>query len=463
LRETLYPGFSRNPSFPLQRPGVSPTLRVIVGVLCSLVILIALATAAHSILAVSLFGNLGSAPTPVAEGTSAFVQSFGINTHLGYPGTPYYDQAQRVISALQYLGIETIRDQSPAYNSDPLEATADSTVAAAGVRFDAVVPGNGPVNLAESLANMASFARANPGALAAVEGPNEINDEHITYAGLTDSYSAGVQVTRDLWTAVQSNTALKAVPVYALTLSIGIPGAVAGATELGNLSPFVTYGNVHVYACCSNNVWQKDMPYWLPVFEQATASKPTVVTETGYATMPGNVDEISAAKYNLNTFCENAFHGIAKTYLYELVDMNSSAMDAKVDDHLGEFHDDWTPKPGATAIHNLSTILQSAGSGLPSGPLNYSVRGLPSTGHTFLLGSDTSFDIAVWIDATVYDPKRDADIAAPAYSASVDLGATFSSIRVYDPLVGTAPIAAYSNLSKVKITVIDHPVIVQVK
>ena len=91
------------------------------------------------------------------------------------------------------------------------------------------------------------------------------------------------------------------------------------------------------------------------------------------------------------------------------------------------------------------------------------MRGLPSTGHTLLLGSDTSFDIAVWIDATVYDPQHNADIAAPAYSASIDLGTPFSNIRVYDPLVGTAPIAAYSNLSKVKITVSDHPVIVQVK
>ncbi len=463
MRRTLYPGLSRKPLFPRRRSAVPRALRVVIGVLCSLIILIAAATAAHNIFAVNPYGTLGVAPTPVAEGTSAFVQSLGINTHLGYPGTPYYDQAQRVISALHYLGIKTIRDQSPAYNSDPLVATADSTVAAAGVRFDAVVPGNGPVNLAGSLANMAAFARANPGALAAVEGPNEINDERITYEGLTDSYSAGVRVTHDLWTAVQSNTALSAVPVYELTLSIGIPGAVAGATELGNLSPFVTYGNAHVYACCSNNVWQRDMPYWLPVFEQATAGKATVVTETGYATMSGNVDEMSAAKYNLNTLCENALHGIAKTYLYELVDMNSSAIDANVDDHLGEFHDDWTPKPGATAIHNLTTLLQNEGSGRPSARLNYSVRGLPSTGHTLLLGSDTSFDIAVWIDATVYDPQHNADIAAPAYSASIDLGTPFSNIRVYDPLVGTAPIAAYSNLSKVKITVSDHPVIVQVK
>jgi hypothetical protein len=435
-------------------------LRVAAWLLCSLSVLIA--AAAHELLNVNPSGRSGLTPNPVPEDISVFVQSLGINTHLSYPGTPYYDQAQRVISALQYLGIETIRDQSPAYIDDQIAARADNTVASAGIRFDALVPGSGPVNLSGSLANIAAFARANPGVIAAIEGPNEINDAGITYAGTRDIYSAGVQVTQDLWTAVRNNAALRAVPVYALTLSTGIPGAVAGATELGDLSPFVTYGNAHVYACCSNNVWQHDMPYWLPVFQQATAGKPTVITETGYPTVPSNVDEVSAAKYNLNTFCENALHGIARTYLYELVDTNSSSIDTNTEDHYGEFHDDWTPKASATAIHNLTSILKSVGSGTSAGRLNYSVSGLPGTGHTFLLGSSTAFDIVVWIDATVYDRKTASDIATPAYSATVDLGRKFAAVTVYDPMHGVTPVAAYSNISKLAMSVTDHPVIVQV-
>ena len=71
---------------------------------------------------------------------------------------------------------------------------------------------------------------------------------------------------------------------------------------MGDLAPYVTYGNAHVYACCSNNVWDEDMPHWLPIFEQDTPGMPMVITETGYPTVPSNVDELSAAKYNLNTF-----------------------------------------------------------------------------------------------------------------------------------------------------------------
>jgi hypothetical protein len=402
-----------------------------------------------------------SPPTP--EGASAFLQSLGINTHVSYTGTPYYGQPQSVISALQYLGINTIRDQPPAFTSDPTTAAANDAIAAAGVQFDALlVSSNGPVDITDTLASSATFEQSYPASIAAIEGPNEVNASPVSYEGITGTYAASVQVTQDLWAGVQSNSSLNTVPVYALTLSNGITGIRAAENQLGNLAPYVTYGNAHIYACCSNNVWQEDMPYWLPVFEQDTPGLPMVITETGYATVPTVVDELSAAKYNLNTFFENALNGIVKTYLYELVDENSSATDTNTGDYYGEFHNDWTPKAGATAIHNLTTILQTAGNGTASGTLNYTVSGLPATGHTFLLGSSTSFDLAVWIDVTVYDPTDAIDIAAPAYSLTVNLGATFSNVVVYDPMVGTTPIATYTNVSTVTISVTDHPVIVQV-
>ena len=155
-------------------------------------------------------------------------------------------------------------------------------------------------------------------------------------------------------------------------------------------------------------MWQYDMPYWLPVFEEDTPGMPMVITETGYATMSGEVDEISAAKYNLNTLFENALNGIARTYLFDLVDFNSPPPRIRTpNDHFGQFYDDWTPKAGAIAIHNLTTILQAAGTGTASAPFSYSVSGLPATGHTFLLGSSAAFDLAVWIDATIYNPTTD--------------------------------------------------------
>jgi hypothetical protein len=399
-------------------------------------------------------------PTP--EGVSTFLQSLGINIHLSYTGTPYYGQPQSVISALQYLGINTVRDQPPAYTSDPTTAAADDALAAAGVQFDALLVSSGPVDVTDTLTTTAAFEQTYPGSIAAVEGPNEVNASPVTYEGITDTYAASVQVTQDLWAGVQNDSSLQAIPVYALTLSDGITGVRAAEAQLGDLAPYVTYGNAHVYACCSNNVWDEDMPHWLPIFDQDTPGMPMVITETGYATVPSNVDELSAAKYNLNTCFEDALNGLVGTYLYELVDENASATDTNPGDYYGEFHNDWSPKVGATAIHNLTTILQSAGSGTASSTLTYTVTGLPATGRTFLLGSSTALDLAIWIDATVYDPTSATDIAAAAYSVTVNLGATYTNIAVYDPMIGTTPIATYSNVSTLNISVTDHPLIVQV-
>ena len=404
--------------------------------------------------------SMCTALPPAPESVSTFVQNLGINTHLGYGNTPYYGQSQNVISALQYLGINTVRDVPPGYYHDLTTTAASGALAAAGVQLDAVLVGNGPVDITDSIAETAAFEQAYPGSIAAIEGPNEINAWPITYDGITDNYAAGVQVTQDLWTAVHSNPSLEAVPVYALTLSYGITGVAAGEVQLGDLAPYVTYGNAHIYD--GSNVWQGNMLQWLPILKQDTPGMPMVITETGYTTTPSHVDELSAAKYNLNTLFENALNGIVKTYLYELVDEHSSVTDTNVEDHFGEFHSDWTPKTGATAIHNLTTILKSAGSGTASTTFNSSVTGLPATGRTFLLGSSTAFDLAVWIDATVYNPTNAIDIAAPAYPVTVNLGATFANVAVYDPMIGTTPIATYSNVSTLSISVVDHPLIVQV-
>jgi hypothetical protein len=397
-------------------------------------------------------GTTPGCAVPVS--VSTFVQSLGINTHLAYPNTPYFDQPGRVVSALQYLGVPNVRDVSLGY-TDTTTTTMNNAVATAGFKFDALLIGNGDVDLGQNLAKISSFLMMNPGAVVAIEAPNEINGEPITYGSLTDTLASGVMVIQDLWTAVENSSSLRNIPIYGLALAGGVDNLSLQVAQLGNLAPYVTYGNAHIYACCSNNMWQHDMGMWLPIFEADTPGKPEVITETGYETIPSVVDAAAAAKYNLNTLFQDSLNGIMSTYLYELVDESSTSP-------FGLFNSDWTPKPGATAIHNLTTILQGAGTGSATGTLNYSVSGLPATGYSLLLGSSTTFDIAVWIDATVYNPKTATDIAAPGYTATVNLGATFAKVAVYDPMTGTTPIATYSNASSLKISVTDHPLIVQV-
>jgi hypothetical protein len=45
---------------------------------------------------------------------------------------------------------------------------------------------------------------------------------------------------------------------------------------------------------------------------------------------------------------------------------------------------------------------------------------------------------------------------------TVNLGATYANVAVYDPMIGTGPIATYTNVSTLSLSVIDHPLVVQV-
>ena len=91
------------------------------------------------------------------------------------------------------------------------------------------------------------------------------------------------------------------------------------------------------------------------------------------------------------------------------------------------------------------------------------LSGMPSTGHSLLLQqADGDFDLAVWNEPDVWNQNADQPILVEAQSVTLDLGATHSSIEVFDPLVGTAPIATFSNTDQVTFDVADHLVIVRV-
>jgi hypothetical protein len=389
-----------------------------------------------------------SAQTTIPMSAAAFVASLGVDTHISYSGTPYYGQPQSIIAALKYLGINTVRDQPPGYTDDPTTTATDDSIAAAGITYDVLLL-NGATNVTGELTQIDAFNQSYPGVISSIEGPNEINYQPVTYAKAGNTYLAGLDIMQVL---AKDNT-LK-VPIYSLT--IGESSNSSGETTLGNLSPYVSYGNAHVYACCSNNVWQDDMPYWLPIQGTPTQGKPTIVTETGYAAT--SADPLSSAKYNLNTLFENALNGIARTYLFELVDIDTTSAD-----QFGQFYGNWEPKTGATAIHNLTTVLNGAGSGTAASRLNYTVSGLPSgTGHTFLLGSSSMYELAVWIDTTVYNSKTGSDITAPSYNVTVNLGGTYSNVQVFDPMKGATAIATYASTKSVTVAVTDHPLLIQI-
>src|SRR3954451_17934991 len=356
---------------------------------------------------------------------ASFIDSIGINTHVGYSWGAY-NNASLVIDDLKYLGVTTARDS---FASDPSAVPVMVALAAAGVKFDFVtssdLPATGGTGLTQYVASIDAFLAEHPGSIVALEGLNEANIQAFSYHG-SSSLSAAAQFQADLYTAIKSDAHLGSVAVYNMTLAYN---DASGYAALGNLANYTDYSNAHAYVATSTpNQYGLDVS--LDTAGKSAAGKPSVITETGYTTLASasglGVDQTVQAKSILNLLVDSYSDGVKKTYLYELLDRDSSASNTDPEAHFGLFNSNGTPKLAATALHNLTTILADDGRGghAPTASLNYSLGNMPTTGNSMVLGkSNGAYDLVVWAEPTLWNDTTDKEVANPTKSVAVHLGA----------------------------------------
>ncbi len=384
------------------------------------------------------------------------IRSFGIDTHIDYTDGKYSDVGE-VVKALDYLGLDTVRDHAPNSASDPNGQTHLGDAAKAGVQF--VFSAQREVDPATVVQRLHDFAQAHPGSVVGIEGPNEVNNWPVSYHGLSGQ-AAAVAYQKDLSAAVNADPLLKDIPVFSFT-----GYTVASASD---------YTTIHTYAK------DGDQPYsWLSresgVQRAADPGKPLAITETGYHTSLTadtnggweGVSEATQAKLLLNTLMDGAALGSKNTFIYELLDAYSDPQGTNQEKHFGLFHLDYSAKPAATAIHNLTEILADDGAqkaSFSAGALNYSIDGLPSSARSLLTEkSDGSYQIILWNEPDIWNQSTDTAIQAANTAVKVNLGAAFGSVKVFDPLTGTTAIKSLSNVSSLTVNVVDHPVIIDIE
>ena len=195
-----------------------------------------------------------------------------------------------------------------------------------------------------------------------------------------------------------------------------------------------------------------------------------MITETGYTTQANTqylgVDETVQAKSILNTLVDAYKDGVSATYLYEMFDRELVGEQRPIPEaKFGLFHSDGTPKLAATAIHNLTSILADDGKGgqQPTDPLNYTLSNMPASGSSMVLGkSNGAYDLVVWAEPKLWNDATDSEVSNPTQTVSVNLGGLHHSVKVYDTLSGTSPIATYTDVSTITIPVSDHPLIIEI-
>jgi hypothetical protein len=395
---------------------------------------------------------------------ASFIGSIGINTHAAYSWGAY-NNASLVIDDLKYLGVTTVRDS---FATDPSAVPVVNALAAAGVKFDFVtssdLPVTGSSGLMQYVASIDAFLAAHPGSIVAVEGLNEANIQSFSYHG-SSSLSAAAQFQADFYTAIKSDAHLGSVAVYNMTLAYN---DASGYASLGNLAKYADYSNAHAYVATSTpNQYGLDVS--LDTASTSAVGKPSVITETGYTTLASasglGVDQTVQAKSILNLLVDSYSDGVKKTYLYELLDRDSSSSNTDPEAHFGLFNSDGTPKLAAKALHNLTTILADDGTGghTPTASLNYSLSNMPTTGNSMVLGkSNGAYDLVVWAEPTLWNDTTDKEVSNPTKSVAVHLGAVHQTVVIYDPLTGTVPIATYHNVQDFNVPISDHPLIIEI-
>ncbi|MCK1653195.1 RHS repeat protein [Bradyrhizobium sp. 149] len=395
----------------------------------------------------------------------AFVDSIAVNAHAAYSAASAwgtYANSSLIVDGLRYLGVTTIRDS---LSMDPSSIPVIDALAAAGVKFDFVVasslPASGAAGIAQFLASLDGFITAYPNSVIAIEGLNEANIQPFTYHG-SSSIQAAAQFQKDLYTAIRADAHLSDVAVYNLTLGLNDE---SGYAELGDLSEYSDFSTSHAYVATTTPE-NYGINYAVDLAATSSPDNPSVITETGYTTLASysglGVDQLVQAKSILNSLADAFKNGVTATYLYELLDHGSSS---DPEGKFGLFNADGTPKPAATAIHNLTTLLADDDDEgrTPTTPLGYTIDNLPSTGNSMVLGkSNGAYELVVWAEPQLWDDAKDVEISNPTTQAQVHLNSVHKTVTVYDPLNTTKPIATYTNVQDFTVPVSDHPLIIEI-
>ncbi|MDO9714436.1 hypothetical protein, partial [Paracraurococcus lichenis] len=373
-----------------------------------------------------------------AQRAADFLDSLGVNTHIGYVDTAYAN-SQLVFKELNYLGVHNIRDGVAGPSMDYLINNGIKMLVVADRRGDAY----GPNWLLGQL-------EAHATGILGVEGPNESDNPgwEVTYKGEV-GLPALAALQADLYRAVHASTALnsngKVTPVIGPSLGW------SAQDQVGDLGAFADYANLHSYAQ-NGDAPSLSLANGLAQVQHSVDGKAVWITETGYdsnATAYWGVSEAVQGKYTPRVYLTDFVEGSPHTFVYELMDWKMSASGADTGGS-GLFEADGTPRPAAVQLHNLTTELADTGAqaaGFTPGELHYVLSGMPSSGEDLLLQrSDGTFLLVLWNDvkgwsanaSNAQDLSTHADLAVASVPISITLPAGYKAQALYDTQSGTS-------------------------
>ncbi len=368
-----------------------------------------------------------------AASTASFVSSLGINTHFDFNNYGYQNLSVTE-QAINYLGVKNLRDSAQtATDAQTWLQVAQAT----GAKFDDYIAETSPAGMTTDLGFVQQLAQE--GILNYLEGGNEEDDSYAASLGNT------LQITAQFQQQVYATGHSLGLPVINMSFGAGwtyLNNYQGDYGTVGDLSAYTDYANAHTYPNVGQGIdWSIQRLNGLALL--AASTRPVITTEIGWNETQG-FSQTDIAKYVVTAALDGWKDGDVKTYFYALYNDGSGL--------FGLMNQDGTAKPAGVALHDLTTLLADPGAGsFTPGALVYGLDGTLGSENTQLMQkSDGSYWIAVW-------DENDA-----AHSVTLTLGATASTIVVFDPVTSTTAVQSVTNAASVTLNLQGDPFLVEV-
>jgi hypothetical protein len=419
---------------------------------------------------------LVSAPSSAEEKavwpSSDLIDLIAVNTHMTYNDGAYANQ-DNVIQDLKFLGIHHVRDDLPGTDSQPqLEGRhAIKRLIQENIRLNISFSSGWT---STSVAWLRTLEAQAPGAVASVEGYNEINNFPPVFEGQAGPAAAKAG-QKALYEAIKSDPVLTHVPVVDMTgfEMIRDPRFSYGTSLAG----YADVMNVHIYPHNGAQPETLITPARPQNYKNLGAQLSKVITEFGYSTKPESkrgfigVDERTQSKGILNGLFDAARSGYQRVYLYELLDEKPDPGMKDRELHFGLFTVANEPKPAAKAIRNLTSILarrngagnSSKDTAADAGSIKVNteepIDGMPAR-SLILTKEDGSLIVAVWRETPFWDTAAGRPLEALSIHGQISFGTVCGAIRTYDPLISSDPVPVNSG-SSLSLPILDHVQLVE--
>jgi hypothetical protein len=386
-----------------------------------------------------------------ARSADSFVESVGVNVHLGYTDT-VWGQFSQVRQKLSELGVRYVRDGISQGRPDAYSRFR--ALATDGIKLDAVVGDPlerwGVGTLDQQLNTIDTELRS---AVASLEGPNEydIQGDPNWVANLRE-------YQRKLWEGAHARPGLASLPIVGPSLVNR-----SSREQLGDISAWTNEGNMHPYPGGEAPDQDSHINDELALAAKNTGSQPVQATETGYTTAVNTTSGHRPAServdgiYTPRLYLDNFRRGISRTFVYDLIDDQNDPGRTDIESNFGLLHNDFSPKPAFTAMSRLIALLSDRGPSFTPGSLSYSLENAPSSVRRLLLQKrDGSFYLVLWNQVGVWNPQTLAESNPADPQVTVKLSQPISRAETFEPNTSSSALSTVSSPSSISLPVSEQ-------